>query len=351
MQMARLRHFIETDDFTGEEYLKLLRLIGLLKEAEYKGIRLPLLKGQSLAMMFDQPSTRTRVSFEAAMTQLGGHALYLETKTLHLGEDRETIKDTAQVLSSMCDGIEIRTESQDTIVELAKHSSVPVFNGMSSKCMHPTQALSDLFTMSEYLPAGKRIEDIVYMFIGDNSVLGDNIGGVCRTEARLLSKMGVKFISCAPKEAEMAPEDAAYCRAEMAKSRGEFIQTNDPYEYIGEVDFIATDAWWYHGSDHLKDKKIKTFFPDYSINGELLAKAKPEIKVMHNLPGNRGYEISDEVWDSEQSILIPQAENRLHTEKGLLVYFMYPLKLEKEAKAKAEKAEEYRSMVDALVLS
>ena len=262
----QVRHFIETDDFTKEEYLEMLKVIKTLKEAEYKGIRLPLLKDQSLGMMFDQPSTRTRVSFEAGMTQLGGHALYLETKTLHCGEDRETIKDTAEVLSGMCDAIEIRTESQDTIIELAKWASVPVFSGMSSKCMHPTQALCDLFTMTEYLPAGKKIEDIVYMFIGDNSVLGDNIGGVCRTEARLLSKMGVTFISCAPKEAEMAPEDVAYCKAEMAKSGGKFIQTNDPYEYIDQVDFIATDAWWYHGSDHLKDKKIATFFPKYSIN-------------------------------------------------------------------------------------
>ena len=143
-----VRHFIETDDFTKEEYLEMLKVIRTLKDAERKGIRLPLLKDQSLAMMFDQPSTRTRVSFEAAMTQLGGHALYLETKTLHCGEDRETIKDTAQVLSGMCDAIEIRTESQDTIIELAKYSDVPVFSGMSSKCMHPTQALCDLFTMT-----------------------------------------------------------------------------------------------------------------------------------------------------------------------------------------------------------
>lgn len=345
-----VRHFIETDDFTKEEYLEMLKVIKTLKDAESKGIRLPLLKDQSLAMMFDQPSTRTRVSFEAAMTQLGGHALYLETKTLHCGEDRETIKDTAQVLSGMCDAIEIRTESQDTIIELAKYAGVPVFSGMSSKCMHPTQALCDLFTMTEYMEEDKEIEDLVYMFIGDNSVLGDNIGGVCRTEARLLSKMGVTFISCAPKEAEMAPEDVAYCKAEMEKSGGKFIQTNDPYEYIDQVDFIATDAWWYHGSDHLKDKKIATFYPMYAVNKELLAKAKPSVKVMHNLPGNRGYEIADDVWDSEQSILIPQAENRLHTEKGLLVYFMYPLLKEKEALHTEEDIVYYKDVVDELVL-
>lgn len=346
----KAKDFIETDDFTKEEYLEMLEVIRTIKAAEKKGIRLPLLKDQSLGMMFDQPSTRTRVSFEAGMTQLGGHALYLETKTMHCGEDRETIKDTAQVLSSMCDAIEIRTESQDTIIELAKWSTVPVFSGMSSKCMHPTQALCDLFTMTEYMPKGKKLEDMVYMFIGDNSVLGEYIGGVCRTEARLLSKMGVTFISCAPEDAAMAPEDVAYCKAEMEKSGGKFIQTDDPYKYIADVDFIATDAWWYHGSDHLKDKKVATFFPKYSINKDLLAKAKPEIKVMHNLPGNRGYEIADDVWDSEQSILIPQAENRLHTEKGLLVYFMYPLLKKKQAKHTQNDVDDYAKKIDALTL-
>ena len=148
----------------------------------------------------------------------------------------------------------------------------------------------------------------------------------------------------------MAPEDVAYCKAEMEKSGGKFIQTNDPYEYIDQVDFIATDAWWYHGSDHLKDKKIATFFPKYSVNKELLSKAKPSIKVMHNLPGNRGYEISDEVWDSDQSVLIPQAENRLHTEKGLLVYFMYPLLEERQKQRKQKDVDYYINEIDALVL-
>lgn len=329
------KDFIEVDDFTKEEYLNMLKVIRLLKDADREGIHLPLLKDCSLAMMFNQPSTRTRVSFEVAMTQLGGHALYLETKTLHCGEHRETIRDTAAVLSGMCDAIEIRTDYQDTIVELAKHATVPVFNGMSSKCMHPTQALCDLFTMTEYMPEGKKIEDLVFMFIGDNSVGENHLAGVCRTQARLFSKMGMTVISCAHKSAEMLPEDVEYCKRECEKSGGKFIQTNDPYEYIDKVDFIATDCWWYHGSDNLKEAKIEEFFPKYSITNELLSKAPKHIKVMHNLPGNRGYEIADDVWDGEHSILIPQSENRLHTERGLLAWFVYPtIKKRDENKAK-----------------
>lgn len=321
-----IKHFIETDDYTKADYLSMLETIRVLKEAEKKGIRLPLLKDMSLGMLFDQPSTRTRVSFEVAMTQLGGHALFLETKTLHVGEQRETIKDTAAVLSSMCDVLEIRTEQQDTIVEFAKNSSVPVINGMSSKCMHPTQVLCDAFTMLENLPKGKKLEDIVFMYIGDNSVDGNFIGGVCRSEFRLMSKLGVTAISCAPDEARMKEEDVAYVNEQMKISGGKFIQTSDPYEYINQVDFIITDAWWYHGSDHLKDEKVALFMPKYQINQELLDKAPAHCKVMHCLPGNRGYEITNEVWDGEHSIIIPQSENRLHTQKGILAWLVYPNK-------------------------
>ncbi len=326
--MIKKKDFVEIADFTKEEYFELLQVIRLLKEADQKGIQLPLLKGQTLALMFDQPSTRTRVSFESAMDKLGGDALYLETKTMHVGEGRETLKDTALVLSGMVDGIEIRNASQEGILELAKWATVPVFSGMSSACMHPTQVLCDLFTMTEHMPAGKKLEDLKIMWIGDNSVdhNPDNlhIGGVCRSEARLASIMGYDFISCAPKPAEMLPKDVAFCKSNYEKSGGHFIQTDDPYEYIDQVDFLFTDAWWYHGSDNLKDKKIEEFYPKYQINQQLIDAAPEWVKVMHPLPGNRGYEISDEVWDGPHSLLHEQAANRFHTQKGLLAAFMYP---------------------------
>lgn len=339
-----IKHFIETDDFTKEEYLKILETIKILKEGEKKGIRIPLLKDMSLGMMFDQESTRTRVSFEVAMTQLGGHALYLSTKTLHCGSDMESIKDTALVLSSMCDAIEIRSKYQDTIIELAKYSTVPVINGMASKCMHPTQALCDIFTMMEHKPENKKLEDIVMMFIGDNSVGENYMAGVCRTLSRLTGKLGMTFISCAPEEAAMLPVDVEYCKKEMAKSGGKFIQTTNPYEYIDMVDFIYTDSWWYHGIEHLKDEKVKLYMPKYQINSDLISKGPAHIKVMHCLPGNRGYEITDEVWDGEHSIIIKQSENRLHTQKGILAWFLLPLKKavdEEERKMYSEKITSY----------
>ncbi len=343
--MITKKDFVEIADFTKDEYQYLLQVIGLLKEAEQQGVQLPLLKSQSLALMFDQPSTRTRVSFESAMSKLGGHALYLETKTMHVGEHRETLKDTALVLSGMCDAIEIRAEEQAAILEIAKWATVPVFSGMSSKCMHPTQVLCDLFTMTEHMPAGKKLEDLKVMWVGDNSVGEKHIGGVCRSEARLASIMGYDFISCAPKPAEMLPEDVAFCKGNYEKSGGRFIQTDDPYEYIDQVDFIITDAWWYHGSDHLKDEKIEEFYPKYSVDAKLIAAAPEHVKVMHPLPGNRGYEIAEDVWDGPHSLLHEQAANRYHTQKGLLAAFMYP-----RTQAKREAlAQEYLAQAEKLL--
>ena len=326
--MITKKDFVDVQDFTKEEFLEMLETIRILKEADQKGIQLPLLKGQTLAMMFDQPSTRTRVSFESAMDKLGGDALYLETKTLHAGEGRETLKDTALVLSGMVDAIEIRNEKHDAIVELAKWATVPVFNGMSSVHMHPTQALCDLFTMVENLPAGKKLEDMVVMWVGDcsadQSEENFHLGGSMRSEALLASIMGYTFIAASPERAKLLPEDKAAIEANFAISGGKLIETDDPYAYADVVDYLCTDAWWYHGSDHLKDAKIEEFFPKYSINDELVGACQDHVKVMHVMPGNRGYEISDSVWDGPHSLLIEQAANRFHTQKGLLATFLYP---------------------------
>lgn len=326
--MIKKKDFVDVRDLTKDEYLELLEVIRILKEADQKGIQLPLLKGQTIALMFDQPSTRTRVSFESAMDKLGGDALYLETKTMHVGEGRETMKDTALVISGMCDAIECRNENHDAIVDLAKWATVPVFNGMSSVCMHPTQALCDLFTIMENLPAGKKLEDVKVMWVGDNSADTSeenyHLGGVCRSDTFLFAKMGMTFIAAAPERAKMLPEDVEIVEGFCKESGGKYIQTDDPYEYAADVDFLLTDAWWYHGSDHLKPQKLEEFFPKYSINEELIAACPEWVKVMHPLPGNRGYEISNEVWDGAHSLLMEQAANRFHTQKGLLAAYMYP---------------------------
>lgn len=344
--MITKKDFIDVQDFTKEEFLEMVQTIRTLKEADQKGIQLDLLKGQTIALMFDQPSTRTRVSFESAMYKLGGGALYLETKTMHCGEGRETLKDTALVLSGMVDAIEIRNERHDAIVELAKWATVPIFNGMSSVHMHPTQALCDLVTMIENLPVGKKLEDMKVMWLGDNSAdtSPDNfhLGGVCRSNALLASIMGYDFISCSPDSAKLLPADVAAMNKNYEKSGGKLIQTDDPYKYIDQVDYIITDAWWYHGSDNLKDDKIAEFYPKYSCDAKLIAAAPAHVKVMHPLPGNRGYEITDDVWDGEHSLLIEQAANRFHTQKGLLATFMYP-RVREQKKALADM---YRAQIE-----
>ena len=327
--MIAKKDFVDIQDFSKEEILELLEVIRTLKEADQKGIQLDhLLKGQTIGLMFDQPSTRTRVSFESAMDKLGGDALYLETKTMHVGEGRETLKDTALVLSGMVDAIMVRNESHDAIVELAKWATVPVFNGMSSVHMHPTQCLCDLFTITENKPKDKALEDVVVMWVGDNSADQSeenfHLGGCCRSFALLASIMGMTFIAAAPERARILPEDLALIEANNAISGGKYIQTEDPYEYASQADFLFTDAWWYHGSDHLKEAKIEEFFPKYTIDQKLIDACPEHVGVLHPLPGNRGYEITEDVWDGPHSLLIENAANRFHTQKGLLAAFLLP---------------------------
>lgn len=317
-----VRHFLTLADFSKEELMSMIEVIGILKDYENEGFRLPLLKGTSLGMMFDQPSTRTRVSFEVAMTQLGGHALFLESKTLHVGEDRETIADTTKVVASMCDMLMVRTDTQETIEEMAKHSTVPLLNGMTLLDLHPTQALCDVFTMLEHMPPKKKnVEDLVCMFISNNASDGDFAECVFKSQCRIMMKLGMTVIGAAPPEYKMSAEEEAYINSEMKKSGGKLILTEDPMEYINKVDFITTDSWWYHGSDDLKEKNISIFMPKYQINNDLLSHAPKHCKVLHCLPGNRGYEITNEVWDGPQSLLFEEAENRLHTQKGLIAWF------------------------------
>lgn len=324
----KTRHFLDTDSFTKEELVSMIGMIQILKDAEKQGIRPQLLKNQSLAMIFDQQSTRTRISLEVAMTHLGGHALFLESKSMHMNE-RETLKDTAEVISSMCDAISVRTDYQTTIEEIANNSSVPVFNAMTLEDFHPIQALNDIFTMTEHKLKGKKLEDLVVTFVGDSRFCtGISMG-------KIVTKLGMTYAVCAPDEIAMPAEEHLQKMREFAKeSGGNLIVTKNIKDVIAKTDFLVTDAWWYHGqfdSDDERKDAIK-LLQEYSINKEMMSEAPAHCRVMHNLPGNRGYEITDEVWDGPQSILIPQAENRLHTQKGLLAWFMSP----KEASVKDE---------------
>lgn len=313
-----VRHFLELDDFTKDELLNMLELIRILKEADRKGVAPRLLRGMSLGMLFESASLRTRVSFEIAMMELGGHAVYLKPGEIHLGV-RESIYDTVQVLARMCDGILARTDALETVQEIARCSSVPVINGMTAYS-HPTQGLCDIFTMKEYLPAGKSLAEMKVAFVSDASP----VGCICTSLRQILPILGSHLVVAAPEAYQVEPEEAQKTRHACLQSGAIFEMTNDPFEAVEGADFIVTDVWWYHGYDNEKEARLKVFMPKYQINMDLLSYAPSHCKVLHCMPANRGYEITSEVMDSSSSIIFEEAENRFHTQKALLLWFLYP---------------------------
>ena len=300
------------------ELLSILELIRFLKEADRKGVTPRLLRGMSLGMLFESSSLRTRVSFETAMMELGGHAVYLKPGEIHLGV-RETIYDTVQVLARMCDGIMARTDALETIQEIARCSSVPVINGMTVYS-HPTQGLCDIFTMQENLPAGKTLEGMKVAFVSDASP----VGCICTSLRQILPVLGAHLVVAAPDEYQVEAQEAKRTEAACKASGATFMMTNDPKEAVREADFIVTDVWWYHGYDDEKEARLKVFMPKYQINQDLLRAAPAHCKVLHCMPANRGYEITSEVMDSPSSVIFDEAENRFHTQKALLLWFLYP---------------------------
>ena len=310
-----LRHFIDTQDFSKAELLEMIELTRRIKAADKQGCTPKLLQDASLAMIFEEPSTRTRVSFEVAMTELGGHALYLKPGEIHLGV-RESMYDTAKVLSRMCDGVFARTLKHATITELAKHAEVPVLNGLTDY-NHPTQVVCDVTTMIEHMPAGKRLEDLKVTFIGDATNVLSSLMLIC-------TRLGMHFTHAAPQKYQAPAEWQAWARANCAESGGTLTVTEDPVAAVKEADFIYTDLWWWVGQEDQIPERRAAFMPDYQVNLALFSQAPAHCKFMHCLPASRGVEATDEVMDHPRSIIFDQSENRLHTEKGLLVYFLYP---------------------------
>ena len=308
-------HFLHTQDFSKDELLRILDLVRLLKVADKAGACPPLLQGASLGMIFEEPSTRTRISFEVAMTKLGGHALYLKPGEIHLGQ-RESIADTARVISRMADVIEARTLKHETVLELAKHATVPVINGLTDY-NHPTQAMCDVFTMMEHKPVGARLEDLNVTFVGDAT-------NVCSSLMFICTRMGLSFTHAAPARYQAPEAWQAIARANCEQSGGSLTVTDSVDAAVARADFIYTDLWWWVGQEDEVPERRAAFMPTYQVNADLLAKAPAHCKVMHCLPASRGVEATDEVLDSVQSIIFDQAENRLHAEKALLVHFTYP---------------------------
>lgn len=310
-----VNHFIDTQDFTKQELLDLMGLIERLKVADRQGACPPILAGASLAMIFEEPSTRTRVSFEVAMRKLGGHALYLKPGEIHLGV-RESLSDTARVLSRMVDAIEVRALKHETVTGLAQDATVPVLNGLTDY-NHPTQVLCDVFTMTEHKAPEKALEDLRVVFVGDAT-------NVCNSIAAMTTRMGMHFVHAAPDRYQLSPAVRKLAEGNAAVSGGSIEVTSEVEDAVGEADFVYTDLWWWVGQEDEIPERKTAFMPRYQVSADLLAKAPAACKVMHCLPASRGVEATDEVLDSPQSIIFDQAENRLHTEKGLLTWFIAP---------------------------
>jgi ornithine carbamoyltransferase len=297
-----MKDFLSIDSCSTQELLELLDLSDKLKKLYKKGKRDDCLFGKSLVMLFEKPSLRTRMSFQIAMTQLGGDAIYVKPEDIGGIGKREPVKDMARVLSRYADGIMARTFAHETVVELAKFAEIPVINALTD-WSHPCQAMADIQTIREHL--GK-LAGVKIAFIGD----GNN---VARSLAFACAKLGMKMVIASPKGYELDAKSIAHTN-EIAS--GTTVQTNNPRDAVKGADVIYTDTWVSMGQEDEKQKRISDF-KGFAVDSALIS-AAPKAKIMHCLPAYRGYEITDEVIESANSIVFDQSENRLHFQRALL---------------------------------
>lgn len=322
------RSYLTLIDYTPRQIRYLLDLSRDLKRARYSGTEVPRLTGRNIALIFEKTSTRTRCAFEVAAHDQGAHVTYIDPTGSQIGY-KESMKDTARVLGRMYDAIEYRGYGQDIVEELAKYAGVPVYNGLTDEC-HPTQMLADILTMGEH--SDKPLHEITYCYIGDAR---NNTGNSLLTVG---AKLGMDVRLCAPRSLWPHDELVAQCREIAARTGARITLTDQPDEAVKGADFIYTDVWVSMGEPPEKwGERIKALSP-YQVNGALLAKtANPRTKFMHCLPALHdshtevgkqiadqygladGVEVTDEVFESDASIVFDQAENRLHTIKAVLV--------------------------------
>ncbi len=297
------RDFLSLADFTRGELEEILHLAARLKGDLKAGKQTPLLAGKSLAMIFEKPSLRTRVTFEIGMSQLGGVPVYLTPKDIQLGE-RESVADIARNLERWVDLIMARTFAHGTLVELAKHARVPVINGLSD-LLHPCQVLADCFTLVEHRG---RLDNLRVAFVGDAN-------NVANSWINAAAKFNFDFVLAAP--AGYEPDRSTLEAAQRAGAR--VTVTPDAAAAAQGADVLYTDVWTSMGQENEAARRRRDFVA-YQINAALLGRAKRDAVVMHCLPAHRGEEITDDVIDGSQSIVFDQAENRLHTQKAIMVW-------------------------------
>lgn len=300
-----MKHLLKLLDLTGEEILDILNLADQLKYETKHGIEHHVLKGKCLGMIFEKSSTRTRVSFEVGINQLGGYAVVLGAEGSQIGRG-EPVQDTARVLSRYVDGIMIRTFGQDEVEALAKYGSVPVINGLTDFC-HPCQVLADLMTIREYKGS---LAGLKMCFIGDGNNMMNSliVGGL---------KVGMS-VSVACPEGYRPPQEIL----EFATEYGDkFELTDSPLQAAKDADVVITDVWTSMGQEEERAAR-EAAFKGYCVNEELMAQAKPDAMVQHCLPAHRGEEITEEVFEANAKYIFEEAENRLHAQKAVLVKTM-----------------------------
>lgn len=304
------RDLISVHDLSVEEVEQIFDTAAFLKMQNKMGTQHKPLQGRTLGMIFSKSSTRTRVSFEVGVYQLGGYALYLSQNDLQLNRG-ETIADTARVLSRYLDGIMIRTFKHQDVVDLAKYADIPVINGLTDD-EHPCQALADLFTVREKF--GKNLSGRKLVFVGDGNNVAISVAHAC-------AKVGMDFVLGCPKGYEINERYWKEIQDDAKATGAKASVVYDPVEAVRGADVIYSDVFVSMGQEADKERKLKELMP-FQVNSSLMAAAKPETLFMHCLPAHRGEEVTDEVADSANSVIFDEAENRLHVQKAVMALLM-----------------------------